>query len=119
MPLALECGMSAYEFWYEDIRLFECYVKAYHNRTNKAAWFNGLYVFEAVSAAINNVMPGAIGKAFSKNGKVKPLKYHDKPIEMFEKFPVKQNAAVAKDGNALSGVAYWSERIKKLKGMQT
>lgn len=77
--------MSVHEFWYEDCRLFECYIKAHHDKVNEVAWLNGLYAFEAVSAAINNVMPGAIGTAFSKNHKVKPIKYHDKPIELYEK----------------------------------
>lgn len=76
--------MSAHEFWYEDVRLFECYLNAYNNRVNKFAWANGMYAFEAVSTAINNVGPVAVGYGF--NGKkLKTLKYHEKPIDLYKK----------------------------------
>lgn len=107
--------MPLVEFWHEDTRLFECYQKAYRERRNNAAWLNGLYVFEAVSAAVNNMMPGAISTAFSKNGHVKPMEYHNAPIDLHKK---KADTSGPKDGNDASGVAAWSERVKQMKGMK-
>lgn len=109
MPLAIKCGMSAHDFWYEDARLIECYITAYRQRSNEVAWMNGLYVYEAVSSAINNVMPGAIGRGL--NGKqVKPLKYHDKPIELYEKL---KNNKSETENYVFND---WVHKFRRLKG---
>lgn len=101
--------MSTYEFWYEDTRLFECYLKAHHDKINETAWFNGLYTFEAVSVAINNVMPGAIGRGISgKQGKT--LSYHEKPIESNKK--PKEEKSEAED----YALNRWVHKFRRLKG---
>ena len=46
--------MPLNEFWYGDMRLFDCYQKAYLADKSYSAWYNGAYVFEAVSKAIHN-----------------------------------------------------------------
>lgn len=42
------------EFWHGDMRLLDCYQKAYYRDKSYTAWQNGAYVFEAHSKVIYN-----------------------------------------------------------------
>ena len=67
------------EFWHGDIRLLECYQKAYERDKSYTAWLNGLYVFEASTKAIAN------GNRTKRSDPVE--KYNDwvDPMKRFEK----------------------------------
>lgn len=54
LPLAIEYGMSIYEFWNEDIDLFYAYQKAYINKMHKQAYIQGAYVNLAFSICLSN-----------------------------------------------------------------
>ena len=47
-------GMSADEFWFGEIELLKAYKKAYIRNTSYTAWWQGNYMFEAISKAIYN-----------------------------------------------------------------
>ena len=49
MPLAIQYGMSEYQFWHGDMRLLEVYQKAYYREKSYSAWLIGARVFEANS----------------------------------------------------------------------
>ena len=73
--MALQYGMSTYEFWHEDKKLFNTYRKAYYNRLSEQSWLNGLYV----NMALNNLA----GNIFKKK-ESKPLEYPDSPIDILK-----------------------------------
>lgn len=58
LPLAIEYGMSIYEFWNEDIDLFYAYQKAYVNKTHSQAHIQGAYFNLAISIALSNAFKG-------------------------------------------------------------
>ena len=50
-------GMTAHEYWDEDCHLVVGYRKAYEikkDETNATAWLYGLYVYNALTVALNN-----------------------------------------------------------------
>lgn len=100
LPLAIECGMPLDVFWYEDMRLFRVYSKAYANRNEQLAWLIGTRVYEAV---------GCIMADFASAKGAPPHKYSDKANRIES-----QPKAAAP---ATSGVATWASRIKQLKGI--
>lgn len=81
IPLAIEAQMPLDEFWYGEEDLFYSYVKAYRNRVNYTTWMQGIYNLKALEVIVNNVMPSAVNIGFG-GGKVKPVQYYDKPINM-------------------------------------
>lgn len=70
--------MPLEEFWHGDMRLLECYQKAYLRNVSYTAWLNGQYNYAAFSTVIGN--------AFAKKG-TKAQKYPSwsDPIEKVEK----------------------------------
>lgn len=74
--MALQYGMSTYEFWHEDKKLFNAYRKAYYNHISEQSWLNGLYV----NLAITNL----VGNIFKKKGE-QTLEYPESPIDVFKK----------------------------------
>ena len=73
--MALQYGMSTYEFWHEDKKLFNAYRKAYYNRLSENSWLNGLYV--------NLALTNLAGNIFKKKGD-KALEYPDSPIDILK-----------------------------------
>lgn len=73
--MALQYGMSTYEFWHEDKKLFLAYRKAYYNRLSEQSWLNGLYV----NVALNNLAAN-----ISKKKGEKPLDYPNSPIDILK-----------------------------------
>ena len=73
--MALQYGMSAYEFWHEDKKLFDAYRKAYYTRLSEQSWLNGLYF----NVALNNLA----GNIFKKKGE-KAFEYPDKPVDILK-----------------------------------
>ena len=80
LPLALQYGLSAEEFWHKDKRLFGAYQRAYYTRLHEQSWLNGLYV--------NVALCNLAGNIFAKKG-AKALEYPNKPYNPFEKKPEK------------------------------
>lgn len=75
----MSIGMTYDQFWYGDVRAFKSYVDAdmeRQKRRNEEFWLQGLYVYDAISSAIQN--------AFSKPGS-HPKRYAEKPYPIFEK----------------------------------
>ena len=68
------------EFWHGDMRLLECYQKAYYRDKSYTAWLNGAYVFEAQSKVIYNGFGRSKGqKAQQYNDWVDPVPQKEKP----------------------------------------
>lgn len=68
------CGMTYEQFWYGDPFLVITFRKAHElqvEQRNQELWLQGLYIYNAVSVAINN--------AFSKQKQ----KYINKPLQLF------------------------------------
>jgi hypothetical protein len=76
--LAINCGLNAHEFWFEEPYLLVVYAKAneikiknslkeWQEKENFKAWLNGAYIRIAVNSAL------------SKNGK-----YPENPFELFK-----------------------------------
>ena len=73
---ALEYGMTPKQFWEEDEELFIVYQEAYINKVHTKAHIEGLYIFEALTDVVSNVLMG-----MSKKGKTqKPKYYPSEPI---------------------------------------
>ena len=68
------------EFWHGDMRLLDCYQKAYYRDKSYTAWLNGAYVFEAQSKVIYNGFGRSKGqKAQQYNDWVDPVPQKEKP----------------------------------------
>lgn len=77
-PYFISIGMTYEQFWYDDVSIAKCYLKAFELKEEREAlknkwarWEQGLYIYEALC----NVSP--ILRAFSKA--TKPLQYPSKP----------------------------------------
>ena len=46
--------MTLEDFWYGDMRILDCYEKAYYRDKSFTAWQNGALVFEGLNKAIYN-----------------------------------------------------------------
>lgn len=73
--------MNPDQFWYEDIDVFNAYLKAYRNKVNYTSWLNGVYIYKALESALINVIPNSIGIAFSESKDRPFVPYLDKPID--------------------------------------
>ena len=65
-PFYLAIGMSSAEYWSGDPSLVRYFRKAYkikQEELNNNAWLQGLYIYDAVSTAVYNVMRGKNSKA--------------------------------------------------------
>ena len=60
LPLAIQYGMSEYQFWHGDMRLLEVYQKAYYRDRSYNAWLQGQYNQVAYGVVMSN--------AFAKKG---------------------------------------------------
>lgn len=67
------------EFWHGDMRLFDCYQKAYLRDKSYTAWLNGAYIFEANSKAICN------GNRTKRTDPVETYDDWKDPMERFDK----------------------------------
>ena len=56
LPLALEVGMTPFDFWYGDLYLLDAYVVAYNNRVKNTAILNGLYTYIAVETVAGEIL---------------------------------------------------------------
>lgn len=75
IPQALECGMTIDQFWDSTDIETHAYEKAYLNRTNNQAWFQGMYNFQAQTIALHNM--------FEQNPS-KRINYPNNPISFKE-----------------------------------
>ena len=73
LPLAIEVGLTPFDFWYGDLYLLDSYVIAYNRRIENNAKLNGFYTYIAMSTIVDEM--------FSKNG---TLGYYQR-IEKMEK----------------------------------
>lgn len=77
---ALFLGMTYEQYWFQDPRLINAYIRAEEIRTmrkNRDLWLQGLYVHIAIGDLVPILNP------FSKEHRAK--KYLDKPIPLTEK----------------------------------
>jgi len=87
-PYYMHIGMSYEEFWHGDPYLC-VYYRAKHDLDNEEAnqqmWWNGLYVFTAISTALSNVhLDGKhhkINQYISEPFKIRPLTEEEKAAE--------------------------------------
>ena len=89
-PFYLAIGMSYAEYWEGDPSLVRYFRKAYKIRQeqeNNNAWLQGLYVYDAISTALHNVMRGmAKSKPPAKD-------YAKQPYELYKKEKTKAELA--------------------------
>lgn len=101
--MALMCGMTPTQFWYEEPRLIHSYLckhKMVLDKDNDRAWLFGLYVYKAVGVAISN----------NFNEKSKET-YFEKPIEeLYKSYKPK------KEYTHQDKVNYWAKFKNKKKG---
>jgi len=77
---ALSIGMTYEQYWYQDPKLINAYMKAEEMRLirkNQELWLQGYYVYQAIGDLVPVLNP------FSKEHK--PRKYLDKPIPITRK----------------------------------
>lgn len=61
LPIALQCGMTPNQFWDEEPRLLECYIRKKElerDDINNNAWLFGIYT----TKAFGTVLANAFGK---------------------------------------------------------
>lgn len=82
---ALSMGMTPHEYWYEDPKYINAYVKAEaikQRRRNTELWLNGAYIYNAIGALVPVLNP------FSKEHRAKP--YLKQPIPISEEERLEQ-----------------------------
>lgn len=110
LPIALQCGMTAEEFWYGEPRLFCSYIKkrdAELDEMNYQAWLFGLYVYKAVGVVLGN--------AFSNKSSIKDT-YFEKPLEQLNSNYVElkeEEKEKITDNNHRTQVNYWAKLGRK------
>lgn len=70
--------MTYDQYWYGDVWMVVDFIKAdeeRQKRQNQEAWLQGMYIYDAVSCAIEN--------AFKKKGE-RPAKYPEQPYDIFK-----------------------------------
>ena len=105
-------GMTYEQFWEQDSDLVIYYRKADEirfERENRAAWLQGMYVYEAIA----DIAP--ILHAFAKRG-TKARKYSEKPYE-FKKPEPKSKAAKLKAADEQAKAQMEKIRAKMIAGM--
>lgn len=81
----VEYGMTPYQFWHEDVGLFDAYQAAHYRKMHDTAFLHGAYINIALQAQLSNML--------LKKGS-KPAEYIKEP--MYPEF-IKQNNPKAKD----------------------
>lgn len=90
LPLYLTYGMTAEEFWHCNPRMYKVYRRAYimkKQARNEEMYVNGIYTLKAVEVAVTNI----VNALFSKSKK-EPLKYFDKPLDVWNEKTEEQKA---------------------------
>ena len=80
LPYYLSIGMTANEFWNEDVDLAKAYREAYkikRREDNFDLWLQGRYIYEALCCA------SPLFRSFGK-GKIKAHEYAKRPYDLFE-----------------------------------
>ena len=109
LPYALQCGMTADEFWNGEPRLFSSYIKKREQELddiNYQSWLIGLYVYKAVGTAL--------GDAFSSKSSIKNT-YFGKPLEELNSNYIEEHKEKIenKDKDYRKNVNYWAKFGKK------
>ena len=55
LPLAIEVGLTPFDFWYGDLYLLDSYIIAYNRRIENNAKLNGFYTYIAISTAVDEM----------------------------------------------------------------
>lgn len=100
-------GMSSKEFWEDDPQLYWAYQTFYLKKQeiefakdNQYMWLQGMYIYEAVSIAINNIL--------SK----KTLSYPEKPYDLGKKEEkTKEKEIEDVDTKVMNKNNYWSRLL--------
>lgn len=92
VPVAIECGMDLDMFWWDDEDYFNAYFKAYKNRLDTTAWYNGIYILEAMQFAIATAIPPSVGVLFDKKSfdQLKKFSYPSQPKTNVKKVEKKE-----------------------------
>lgn len=109
LPMALECGMTPTQFWEEEPRLVNSYIRKHEmelDEFNYKSWLLNVYTFKAVSTAI--------GLSFAEEKNKNKIKYFDEPIEEFYiNKRDKQNSETTLNEKHRNKVNYWAKFGKK------
>lgn len=84
-PFYLSIGMTAHQYWDEDVSLVKAYREAYkmkRREENFSLWLQGRYFYDALCCA------SPLFRSFSK-GKIKPIDYTAKPYDLFSEDRIK------------------------------
>lgn len=109
-------GMTLDEFWHGEAKLAKYYREAYEVRReleNEAAWWQGVYIFEAIAAAMNGkkspypTQPHPINTKMSKERQEKQQEVNErKTVDYFMSWMERVNRKFAdkpKDGEKKPG----------------
>lgn len=100
--------MTPNEFWYDEPRLLQSYIKKREmelDNINYVAWLFGLYNYQGFGSILNN--------AFSKKGSKKST-YFEKPLDLFNKEQPKINVNKGNfDVKYRQQLNYWAKIGKK------
>lgn len=109
LPMALECGMTPTQFWEEEPRLVNSYIRKHElelDEFNYKSWLLSVYTFNAVSTAIT--------LTFADEKHRKNIQYFNKPIEEFyinKKHEQKDEITLSEKHR--NKVNYWAKFGKK------
>ena len=100
-------GMTYEQYWYGDPMMVRAFYKANQIRkdiADEAAWLNGLYVYNALNAAI--------GSTFHRPGSA-PADYPDQPFSLKKKQEEKQRKTeVEQEEEAVWAMAWMSSFVQ-------
>lgn len=111
LPMALECGMTPTQFWEEEPRLVNSYIRKHQlelNEFNYKSWLLNVYTYKAVSVAI--------GQSFADKKESSKIQYFEKPIEEFYTYKnndTQETKQKTVESTHRQRVNYWSKFAKK------
>lgn len=103
----MSIGMTYDQYWYGDVRMVEAFREADRLRKeqmNYELWLQGLYVFDAVSCAVQN------GNRTKQSDPIS--KYAEQPYEIFKKEPTKEEREAQEKAERLQAKLYMQQMMR-------
>lgn len=104
--------MTYEQYWYGEIRLVRDYIEAdkiRQQRDNAAAWWQGVYVYNALTAALS------VSEFFRAKGR-KPVPYPEKPYELVKREKTEEEKERDAQAERMKVVAHFDALRRAYKG---
>lgn len=101
--------MTYEQYWYGDTRLIKDYIEAdkyRQQRENAAAWWQGVYVYNALTSALS------VSELFRAKGH-RPTPYPEKPYEIVKREKTAEELEAEAKAERLKAVAYFDSLKRK------